>query len=30
MTLSRPREDSFMYVLMPITLPEEENSEETA
>jgi DNA polymerase-3 subunit beta len=29
MTLSRPREDSFLYVLMPITLPEEENTEET-
>lgn len=29
MTLSRPREDSFMYILMPITLPEEETTEET-
>ncbi|MDT8284011.1 MAG: DNA polymerase III subunit beta [Thermovirgaceae bacterium] len=28
MTLSRPREDSFMYVLMPITLPEEDSTEE--
>lgn len=28
MTLSRPREDSFMYVLMPITLPEEDSVEE--
>ncbi|MDO9508642.1 MAG: DNA polymerase III subunit beta [Thermovirgaceae bacterium] len=27
MTLSRPREDSFMYVLMPITLPEEDSAE---
>ncbi len=30
MTLSRPREDSFMYVLMPITLPEEDSAEEPA
>ena len=30
MTLSRPREDSFLYVLMPITLPEEESGQETA
>lgn len=28
MTLSRPREDSFMYVLMPITLPEEDLAED--
>jgi hypothetical protein len=26
MLLSRPNEDSFMYVLMPITLPEKEES----
>jgi DNA polymerase-3 subunit beta len=26
MLLSRPKEDSFMYVLMPITLPEKEES----
>lgn len=30
MTLSRPREDSFIYVLMPITLPEEDSAEEIA
>lgn len=30
MTLSRPREDSFLYVLMPITLPEEDPAEEIA
>lgn len=30
MTLSRPREDSFLYVLMPITLPEEDSGQETA
>ncbi len=28
MTLSRPGEESFMYVLMPITLPEEGSAEE--
>lgn len=30
MTLSRPGEDSFIYVLMPITLPEEDSAEELA
>ncbi|NBJ14729.1 MAG: DNA polymerase III subunit beta [Dehalobacter sp. 4CP] len=29
MTLSRPREESFMYVLMPITLPEEDAEQDT-